>query len=232
MENQWQDYESDEEVINSENEDVPSTDDEEVIDEEDEAEWAEDHALVMPSRLGAEECHRLGLGNLMTQEIKLQVGQANDALEELRTALAEKSLLYRTKIRGHPSQKMSTRSWSGIKRTNGRIQKHIRKYNLARAALLSMAADIPQFKPMTSDDLKMSADVTEENRFGQRRDTLAWFWRIGPEREDEEGSWMDECEFFLYHFMYFSHGCIFWINQFIVLIGYVPRLGLTDGGKS
>jgi hypothetical protein len=40
----------------------------------------------------------------------------------------------------------------------------------------------------------MSADVVEENRFGQQRDTLAWFWRMGPERADAEGSWMDECE--------------------------------------
>jgi len=63
--------------------------------------------------------------------------------------------------------------------------------------LVNMAAEIPQFKPLTSDDLKMSADVMEENRFGQRRDMLAWFWRMGPEREDGEGSWMDECELFL-----------------------------------
>lgn len=214
VENEWQDYESDEEVIHSDNEDVLSSDDDEDSnDDEDEAKWAEDHTLVMPSRLGAKECHRLGLGNLMTQEIKLREGQANDALEELRTALAEKSLLFRTKIRGHPSQKMSTRSWSGIKRANGRIRKHVRKYNLARAALISMEADIPQFKPMTSEDLRMSADITEENRFGQRRDILAWFWRMGPQRDDEEGSWMDECEFVFCNFMSFSHGYIFYFTS-------------------
>jgi len=115
--NQLPDDESDDDIIDSNNEDEEEEEEEEEeeAEDEDEAEWAEDLVLVMPSRLGAEECHRLGLHTLMRQEIKLREGQANDALEELRTSLAEKSLLYRTKIRGHPSQRMSTRSWSRIK---------------------------------------------------------------------------------------------------------------------
>jgi hypothetical protein len=153
-----------------------------------EVEWAENLVLAMPSTLGADGCHNLGLSNLMQQEIKLREGQANDALEELRTALAEKSLLYRMKIRGRPSQKTATRSWNAIKRANGTIRKHVKTYNIAHFALLNMHANLGQFEAILKDDLKMSGDVVEENRFGQRRDTLAWFWKVGPERRDREGS--------------------------------------------
>jgi hypothetical protein len=190
LNNECEDEESDKEIRDSTDEDMISEDeDAEVTNEqEDDVEWAEDQPLLMPSRLGAEECDRLGLVKLMKQEIMLWEGQANDTLEVLRTALAEKSMLYRTKIRGWPSQKMAAHSWSAVKRVNGRIQKHVKTYNLAYHALLNMNADIPQFRAIEKDDLKMSADIVEENRFGQRRDTLAWFWRMGPERDDDEGS--------------------------------------------
>jgi hypothetical protein len=32
---------------------------------------------------------------------------------------------------------------------------------------------------ITDIDLKVTGDLTDENRFGQRLDTLPWFWRIG-----------------------------------------------------
>jgi hypothetical protein len=195
---------TDEDGADSEDEGASSTEDEnddgddanDIPDDDDpdeQVEWAEHLALVMPSTFTAEHCLSLGLGILMQQEIKLREGQANDALEELRTALAEKSLLYRTKIRGRPSQKTATRSWSAIKRADVKIRKHVNTYNLARTALLNMDANLGQFKAIAKEDLRMSGDVIEENRFGQRRDTLAWFWRMGPQRDDIEGSWMDEC---------------------------------------
>jgi hypothetical protein len=195
VEHENEDEESEEEVLDSGKEDILSEGDEEENDEqEDEVEWAEDQALLMPSKLGAHECHHLGLDDVMRQEIMLQEGQANDALEALHTALAEKSMLYRTKIQEWPSQKMSTHSWSAVQRVNGKIRQHVRAYNLAWGALLNMDADMPQFQAILKEDLKMSADVVEENRFGQWRDTLVWFWKVGPERDDDEGSWMDECE--------------------------------------
>lgn len=32
---------------------------------------------------------------------------------------------------------------------------------------------------ITDDDMKVAGDLTDERRFGQRSDTLPWFWRIG-----------------------------------------------------
>jgi hypothetical protein len=178
----------DEDGVNHANE-IPDND-----DNDEQVEFAENLALVMPSTLSAEHCLHLGLGILMEQEIKLREGQANDALEQLRTALAVKSLLYRTTIRHRPSNKTSTRSWSAINRADAKIRKHLKTYNLARTALLNMDANVDEFKAIVKEDLKMSADVVEENRIGQRSDTMAWFWKIGPQRDDREGTWMQECK--------------------------------------
>ena len=50
--------------------------------------------------------------------------------------------------------------------------------------------------------MKMSADVTEENRFGQRSDMLAWFWQQGLNVEEEAvpSVRMQECKvnFYVY----------------------------------
>ena len=48
-----------------------------------------------------------------------------------------------------------------------------------------------RFQEITKKDLKMSGDIIEENRIGQRNDKMAWFWRIDGKKEDNE--WMKEC---------------------------------------
>jgi hypothetical protein len=50
---------------------------------------------------------------------------------------------------------------------------------------------------ITPEDMKMSGDITEENRIGQRSSVLAWFWRLGSDVAMEEvdlNPRMKECE--------------------------------------
>ena len=54
----------------------------------------ETKALALPLSLTPGEIEQLGLDNLAGQEAALQQGQINDALEGLRMALGEKSLLF------------------------------------------------------------------------------------------------------------------------------------------
>jgi len=56
-------------------------------------------SIFMPSSLQIADMHRLGLVTMASQELELRQGQANDALEGLRLALGNKSLLFRTKVR-------------------------------------------------------------------------------------------------------------------------------------
>jgi len=51
-----------------------------------------------------------------------------------------------------------------------------------------------KYRPIHPQDLALSGDVVEEQRLGQRNDTLAWFWRIGTMNDEQGNEWMDECE--------------------------------------
>jgi hypothetical protein len=55
---------------------------------------AENKKLALPANLGLEVCQDGGLHGLVDKEFKLREGQANDALQGLRSALREKSFLF------------------------------------------------------------------------------------------------------------------------------------------
>jgi len=46
--------------------------------------------------------------------------------------------------------------------------------------------------PIHPQDIALSGDVVEEQRLGQRNDTLAWFWCIGTMNDEQGNEWMDE----------------------------------------
>ena len=73
-------------------------------------------------------------------------------------------------------------------------------YNRARAALIHLnhfPAFLATLHDISEQDMKMSRDITEENRYGQRSDTLAWFWRLddGLSNEDTLSPHMKECKY-------------------------------------
>ena len=48
---------------------------------------------------------------------------------------------------------------------------------------------------LEDQDLVVVKDITKAKRFGQGSDGLAWFWRIGPSKDELTGEWMEECEY-------------------------------------
>jgi hypothetical protein len=161
----------------------------------------ETKALALPSSLAPSEIERLGLDNLAGQEAALRRGQINDALEGLRMALGEKSLLFRTEVRNSKSQKTSLRSWRNVNKQDLVARQHKRAYDRARNALMRLNIDgeyLSTLHAITPEDMKMSGDVTEENRMGQRSSTLAWFWRLEGDSAIDEvdiNPRMKECEY-------------------------------------
>jgi hypothetical protein len=170
-----------------------------VMDDEPDMHW-------MPSTFGRDFCFKNGWGQFVDQEIQLRVVQAEDSLDELRLAIGLKSLLYRTRIRHSKTQSTKTRSYAELRQVNSKIKEHARRYRCARAALLSLGAPmdtLAKFKELLNTDLRVNTDVVEENRIGQRSDTLPWFWRIST--EDVENPFMNE-----------SKGCIFMLFNTLI----------------
>ena len=171
-------------------------------DEEENSENPEMTAICLPSSLKPTDIQRLGLGVLATQELELRKGQASDCLQNLRMALGHKAVLYRTKVRKAKTSVDKTRIWDDVKAITVKINKHIRAYRRARKALQRLGADnaiLLQYQELQSEHLKLSADITEENRFGQRSDVLPWFWRLGGQNEDQHDTWMEECKFIVFY---------------------------------
>ncbi|KAM6493319.1 hypothetical protein JOM56_011453, partial [Amanita muscaria] len=96
--------------------------------------------LWMPSSIGGSAAVDMGLEVLVEEEIQLRVGQANDCLDDLRTHLGHKSVLYRMNFRSSTSVRSDTRSKQEIRRLVLRINQDVRGYHQAREALISLGA--------------------------------------------------------------------------------------------
>jgi hypothetical protein len=170
-------------------------------DGEDEAEevFPERAILLMPSSLGKKSCVEYGWGSLADQEKELRIAQADECLESIRLALGHKSLLLRTSVRGAKGQKGKTRAWNEVDRISETVTKEVSLYHRAREALVRLDAEenvLRKYRLISTEDLKMSGDVVEENRVGQRNDALAWFWRLDGAGQHPNDNWMQECKLF------------------------------------
>jgi len=170
------------------------------------SEWEEDEdvevpieraVLGLPSSFSEVSRTRMGLLHLARIEIELREGQANDALESLRAGLAEKSLRFRTEVKPAKGHKTMTRAWDSIHRADVQIKAAVQSYRLARSALQRLGAGkdlLDQYQEIEKKDLKMSSDIVEENRVGQRSSELPWFWRLDRKCHTNRGEFLEECE--------------------------------------
>ena len=171
------------------------------------SEWEEEEAVEvpieqvmvwLPSSFTKSERIQLGLEQVAEVEVELREGQANDALKSLRESLAEKSLRFRTEVKPAKSQRTMTRAWDSIHRADKQIRGAVQCYRLTRTALENLGASselLGRYKEIQKKDLKMSGDVVEENRVGQRSWELPWFWRLDRKWDKSRGEFLKECEF-------------------------------------
>jgi hypothetical protein len=155
----------------------------------------EQDRITLPSALAPGEIDRLSLNSVAMIEAELRKGQVADALEGLRLAIGEKSLCFRTEVRNADSQRTTQRAWDNVHKLDGEARKFRATYRQARRALTHLEADpeyLATLHDITDNDLKVTGDITDEGRFGQRSDTLPWFWRIG-EPDFTSGPRMQEC---------------------------------------
>ena len=205
-ENEESDVDEDEESNVGEEEESNGDEDEAFDTKEDEdekSEKPETTPIWMPSSLNPDDVDKSSnLKLLASQELELRKGQASDCLQGLRLALGHKAILYRTKVRQADTNNRKTRAWDDIKVATKKVNKHVRAYRRARRALEHLGADdstLAHFQELLTKDLKVNSDITEENRVGQRSDTLPWFWRLDGQNADQHKTWMQECKmvFFL-----------------------------------
>lgn len=167
-----------------------------VTDENEAEEVAETTILYLPSNFTHQERQEYGLQAFGKIELELREGQANDALERLRECLAEKSLRFRTEVRLAKGQRKMTRAWGMVHRMDEQIKQAVVTYRIARHAIkeLGQAKGLERYKEISKSDLKMSGDVVEENRIGQKSSMLPWFWRLDRKPKENHGEYKKECK--------------------------------------
>jgi hypothetical protein len=154
--------------------------------------------LFMPSTLGYEKCAQLKLQRVADKEIALREGQANDALDGLRSGIGEKSFRYRQQLRHAKGKIQSTRARSAIYTVGRELNHYRRVYGFARRALIALGAESAEnserYKPVLLRDLQTSTIIFDLNAPGQRNRRLAWFWSTPGLGEEAENNLLTECE--------------------------------------
>ena len=155
----------------------------------------ENHPLSLPSALG---CSLSDTGvpyEMASGEVEMRIGQANDALHDLRISIAHKSFLYRTQVRNNaPTRTYVTRSYGEVHNLQISIEQAAKTYRLARSAMEKLGVStsvLSKYQPLNKEDLRASTAVANSNAPGQRHDSLSWIWHTSiPSRNV---ACLDEC---------------------------------------
>lgn len=157
----------------------------------------ENVTLFLPSTFGEEECTAAGITGITRKERKLRIGQANDALHQLRLAIGQKSFLFRKRLRNAGSKTRKTKAWDDINVIGNTVSHHRRVYESARRALVALRASdetLSKFQVIGSRDVRSSTIIVDPNPRGQRNTALPWFWGTPGNRPvDENSPLMKEC---------------------------------------
>ncbi|KAI6026891.1 hypothetical protein BKA83DRAFT_4049978, partial [Pisolithus microcarpus] len=103
--------------------------------------------------------------------------------------LGSKAMLYRQNFRTANSTREGTRTKREIQKVVVRINKHVRSYQRARKAILGLDLNDnigEKYQEIQPEDLAVSKEVTEENRFGQGVSKMAWFWMVDGEQNQNQ----------------------------------------------
>ena len=89
-------------------------------------------------------------------------------------------------------------AWDLIHSTDKQIKQAVVTYRTARQAIgeLGGAVNLKRFQEITKSDLRMSGDIPEENRVGQRSSVLPWFWRLDRKVKKHHRSYENECKYY------------------------------------
>ena len=119
--------------------------------------------LPLPSNISSVKIQP-ALQSLVSTEVELRKGQANDALEGLRIGLANKSLLLQTNVNNSTSTKQSTRAWASVRNAQSQILQHANDYQRAWQAITCLG---------TPEDMSLYQKL-EVGKPGDRRSGLCF----------------------------------------------------------
>jgi hypothetical protein len=153
--------------------------------------------IALPSALPPQSSHRLLLIRLITTELELRKGHANDCLAEMRTSIGQQAFQCKKLLKPALTKVHRTRARSSIQIVHRTLILQTRIYNRTRNAMLSLGMELDAldsvYKPLTKDDISVSSAVVDPNVTGSSRTKLSWIWTThqGIQANDNH---LTECE--------------------------------------
>lgn len=137
-----------------------------------------------------------GWESLAAKEEKLRVAQANEALESLRWAIAEKSRLYRASRR-FAGKRHKTRAFDAVSEVDKRIRFQMKRYKLATMSLrgLGVSNQYPQFQSLTRAHVGGVTAVYDPNKSGERNKGLSWIWHIDVKGDSSNSKYLEDGQY-------------------------------------
>jgi len=146
-------------------------------------------SLFLPSQLSKDNrlsCHK----GVTETELALRLAQARDNLVDLRRlrrTLRSMKMFYRSNIVGE-GQKTQTKSRASESVVTVRINRAVRRYRLAYAALLSLDPTgdwRKEFQELTDKDNRGPGKELGEKGVGDGRYAMSWIWTSGGDHADD-----------------------------------------------
>lgn len=152
-------------------------------------------AVPLPS--GVESMLPPALKQAAAVELELRIGEANDALQGIRTQIGYKSYVFRKQIRTVKGKKRRTRGFDNIQRSDDELSIQRKIYDNALKALKVLGAGeevLSKYKKIKKDDLRTITAIAEPNARGESHRKLAWFWSLDVAGDSDKSEHLEECE--------------------------------------
>ncbi|KAI5990508.1 hypothetical protein EDD15DRAFT_2198085 [Pisolithus albus] len=159
--------------------------------------------LPLPSTLGIAGSIPAELKHLAEIELKLRIGQANDALHGLRLALVDKVVIFHSAMWPTRNYSMKTRAWAMIHMAEKSVARQAKIYQMCRRAIVALGAGseiLSRYQELQKGHLTVNTAAFQQNNVPHRQDHLPWFWSIDNPKQTESRSWMSE--FYQIHWLH------------------------------
>ncbi len=153
--------------------------------------------IFLPSTIGIRADSGDLFSRLGEKELQLRVGQMDEALSELRLALAQKAFVFREGVRKQTSQKKKLRSFKSVRAVDDTVLMYSRLYVSAYASFLKLGPKTPdreRYQALEKEQVKVSTKSIDPYARGMRHAVLPWFWKMDMEKDIISEDWMEECK--------------------------------------
>lgn len=144
---------------------------------------AHNDPIWLPSRITPSEAKELGIEEFLKVEIQLRIGQAFDAIHDLRGALSLHSFWSRHVKAQYTSENRKTKGQSSLQKCKARVREAARTYTTCYEWLSFAAADIAKaygLQPLKGQDLILLSRWLEGGYYKSNQGRLPWIWTLRP----------------------------------------------------